>query len=309
MQNRILLTKSEIYKAFESKNKSLDLSMMNKSNFIKIKDIEFVLNEIKMRNYPLTTLIMNALENGRIILTTSDKAGSSIQLIPAMGTHSDKIETVFVNCALISKKEKVVDNNTGDIKEATTIKSYEELYNLLLGAFVALNTNKILNDMSTLRIVAESYIDIVAQIISRAFGNPMDGDKLRFIVKNFFYNGIMTGEDLANVEKYNIDSARLLSSKYPEFFAIGEKSLTSMLEVIAEEFPAMHDVTLEKFIGEGVKLLGANGVYMLDNYPYMFTVFTSRLRKDRSGIFNGYILRTLDPYSRKMLTDLLRTIV
>lgn len=309
MENRMLVSKSSIFQNIESKGKKYDLSMLDKKNFINLSDLNDVLGEIQMRNLPLTPFIIAELENGRIILTTSDSQGSSIQIMPALNDNNNtKVSRVFVNCNLISKKEKKVNMNTGNLEEGVTVKNFEDLYNILLGAYVALNTDKIVNNMSVMREIGEVYIDMIAQIISRGFGNPMDGDKLRFIIKMFFYNGIITGEELASVEKYNIDSAKFLSTKYPEFFSRGNKTLEQFLEVVNDEFPTIKDCTVDKFIGECVKAFGSNAVLAVDNYPYLLSVLVTRMRKDRSGVYGGYILKLIDPISRKMLSEILRAV-
>lgn len=309
MDNRLLISKSSIYQNIESKGKSYDLSMLDKKNFISLKDLSPVIGEIKMRNLPLTPFIINELENGRIILTTSNSQGSSIQLIPGLNDNNNsKLSRVFVNCNLISKKEKRVDSETGDITDGVTVKNFEDLYNILLGAYVALNVDKIINNMYIMKEISEVYIDMLAQIISRGFGNPMDGEKLRFIIKMFFYNGIITGEELAGVEKYNIDSAKFLSSKYPDFFSLGNKSLEQLVEVISEEFPTIKGCTIDKFIGECIKAFGSNAVLAVDNYPYLMSVLVTRMRKDRSGVYGGYILKLIDPIGRKMLSEILRAV-
>lgn len=310
MSNRLLISKSSIYQNIESKGKKYDLSMLDKKNFINLTDLNDVIGEIQMRNLPLTPFIINELENGRLILTTSNSQGSSIQLIPGLNDNNNsKVSRVFINCNMIAKKEKKVDMNTGDLREIVTVKNFEDLYNILLGAYVALNTDKVINNMSIMKDIAEVYIDMLAQIISRGFGNPMDGEKLRFILKMFFYNGIMSGEDLASVEKYNTDSANFLSSKYPEYFSVGDKTLEQLIEIISEEFPTIKDITIDKFIGECIKAFGSNAVLAVDNYPYLLSVLTTRMRKDRSGTYGGYILKLIDPISRKMLSELLRSVV
>lgn len=309
MINRMLVSKSSIYQNIESKGKKYDLSMLDKKNFIKLSDLNDVLGEIQMRNLPLTPFIISELENGRIILTSSDSQGSSIQIIPALNDNDDsKVSRVFVNCNIISKKEKKVNMNTGNLEDGVTIKNFEDLYNVLLGAYVALNTHKVVNNMSIMREIGEIYIDMIAQIISRGFGNPMDGEKLRFIIKMFFYNGIISGEELAGVEKYNVDSAKFLSSKYPEYFSVGDKTLEQLVEIINDEFPTIKDMSIDKFIGECVKAFGSNAVLAVDNYPYLMSVFVTRMRKDRSGVYGGYILKLIDPISRKMLSEILRAV-
>ena len=307
MDNRFLISKSSIYQNIESKGKGFDLSMIEKRNYIPISDLSDVIGEIQMRNLPLTPFIISELENGRIVLSKSDNVGSSIQLIPALD-EKGRISRIFINCNLISKKEKRVDPNTGDIKEGVTVKNFEDLYNICLGAYVALNSHLVIQNSSVFKDISEVYTDMIAQIISRGFGNPMDGEKLRFLTKLFFYNGMVSGIDLASVEKYNMDAARFMDSKYPEFFKATPKSLDEYVKVIASEFPTIKDITLDKFIGECIKAFGSNAVLGVDNYPYLFSVLITRMRKDRSGVYGGYILKLIDPVGKKMLAEILRSV-
>lgn len=308
MENRFLISQSSIYKNIEAKGRPFDLSMIEKRNYIPLSDLNNVIGEIQMRNLPLTPFIISELENGRIILTKSDSQGSSIQIMPALGESGNKVSRVFINCNLIAKKEKVVDPNTGDIREGVTVKNFEDLYNILLGGFVALNSHLVIQNSSVFKEIAEVYVDMIAQIISRGFGNPMDGDKLRFLTKLFFYNGMISGIDLAGVEKYNIDAARFMDSKYPEFFKATPKSLDDYVKVVSSEFPTIRDLTIDKFIGECIKAFGSNAVLGVDNYPYLFSVLVTRMRKDRSGVYGGYILKLIDPVGKKMLSEILRAV-
>lgn len=303
--NRTIISKSSVYESI-SENVGMDLSLMNKERFINLKDINDVLGEIQMRNLPLTPFIIKELENRRIILSTSEKVGSSIQLVPSVNDNGD-IKVIIVNTSSFMKKKKDVDMETGDIIERYTC-DFESLYNVLLGAYVALNTESVFKSYSVTKQISEIYTDMMAQVISRGFGNPMDGDKLRFLIKLYFHNGLIDGEELANLEGYNIDAARFMASKYPDFFSHEAKTLDDLVSVISSEFTTIKGLTLNSLIVECVKAFGSNALLAVENNPYLLSVMVVKMRKDRSGVYNGYILRLIDPFARKLLSEILREI-
>ncbi|MGL5315583.1 MAG: hypothetical protein ACRC92_20180 [Peptostreptococcaceae bacterium] len=305
MDNRIMLSKSSVYININSKS-NIDLSMMDTKNNIKLSAIKNEIEMIKSRNFPAVPLIVGALESGKIVLTTSSKPGSSIQIIAAV-TDNGRIDKVFVNVSAIAKMTKSVNPGSGEIEDVMTVSNYEELYDVLLGGYAALQTERIMENFMCSRELADKYTDLIAEVISRAFGNPIDGEKFRFITKQFFYNGTVGYTELSNIEKYSLDAAGVLGAKYPSFFEKNPKGITleMYLSVLASEFPTMKDVSLQGFIAEAIKAFGSNAVYMVDNYPYLIAVFVNRSRKNKK-VFNGYKLRSLEQGASTLLNNILR---
>ena len=174
------------------------------------------------------------------------------------------------------------------------IGGFEVLYNLLLSAYVALKTEKIFNSPTVVSSMCELYTDIFSQLISRGFANPIDGEKFRFIVKYFFFNGKVKPEDLAESTRYGIDKYRALEIKHGDFFSGRELSLEDLCNTIVAEFPpiAKTNLNIKDLIIAAITGLGDSGVYILDNMPYLVAVMVAKLRRGR--MFNGYMLKMLE---------------
>lgn len=295
--NRILMSNTDVYNIINSQSKSkLDLSFVDKANYINLSDIRTDLDLIKGRNFPLVRDIMNAVESGKIILSSTGNVSSSITYIYGMDKNNSDIEKVFVNLARFSKISKGVDPATGEFRNTTTIiGGYEVLYNLLYGAYVGLKAKKVFMDSGATTILRENYVDLFSQIISRNFGNPVDGDKFRFLVNHFFFDGDVTGMDVAQATKFQLDKASTLQTQYPDWFDKQDNlKLSRFIELLAKEFPSLsrRELNPTTFVIAGASSLGDNAVYALDNFAYLLTVLATRARKAK--IFPGYMLKNIE---------------
>lgn len=310
--NRILTSATDSYNIINSQaNTKLDLSFADPKNFISLSDLRTDLELIKGRNFPLVRDIMNAVENQKIIISTTNNVSSSLTYIPMMDKSNTTIEKVIINVARFSKSVKGVDPSTGEFKNTVTIiGGYEVLFNALFGAYMVLMSQRVFMDNTATSVVREIYVDLFSQIISRNFGNPVDGEKFRFLVNHFFFNGDVTGMEVAQATKFPLDKASVLTSQYPEWF---EKQaglqLGKFIEILSNEFPSLsrRNLTPQNFIIQSATSLGDNALYIVDNYAYLLGVLATRSRKAK--IFAGYMLKTVESEAGTLLSALTRAAI
>lgn len=309
--NRLLMSNTDVYKIINSQaNTKLDLSFVDKSNHVSPDMIRTDLDLIKTRNLPCMRQVIEAVESGRIILCRTNNVSSSIVYVFGSKTGGNTIDTVFVNISRFSKLERSV-TATGDmIEKPVVIGGYEVLYNVLIGAYMGLNVNRVFLGASTTTKIREIYTDLFSQVVSRQIGNPIDGVKFRFMVDHFFFNGQATGAEVAQLTKYQLDKAAALTSKYPEWFARRDSlSLNEFIGILAEEFPSLgrRGLTPESFVIACVTSLGDNAVYMIDNMAYLVAVITAKARK--SKVFAGYMLKSIESDAGTLLSALYQSVI
>lgn len=308
--NRILMSMTDIYNIINAQAKTkLDLSFLDKSNYIPLDNLEADIDLILKRNLPYSRVIIDALRNGKIIICSANNLSSSVSYVYGMDKSNTNIEKVFININRISKIESKV-TALGEIEKITTIiGGYEMLYNALYGAYVGLKAKEVWNSAAVTNSIREIYVDMFAQIVSRNFGNPIDGDKFRFMVSHFFYNGELTGKEVASLIGFQLDKVIVLESKYNDWFAKrDELKLSEFITVLAEEFQSLQRQNLEPkaFVIACVTALGDNGVYMMDNFAYLLTVMATKARK--SKIFQGYMLKNIESEAASLLSVINRNL-
>lgn len=308
--NRMLLSNTDIYKIINSQSGTkLDLSFVDKSNHISPDQLRGDLDLIKTRNFPLMRQVVEAVESGKIIVCRTNNVSSS--MVYVFGSKNNRtLDTVFVNITRFSKVSRDV-NMQGDIVETPSIVGgYEVLYDVLLGAYVGLNAQKLYMSSGATNKIREVYTDMFAQITSRNIANPIDGVKFRFLVDHFFYNGEVTGMEVAQLTKYQLDKASALTAKYPDWFCKRDGlSLIDFIDLLAEEFPSLarRGLSPETFVIGAVTSLGDNAVYMMDNFAYLAAVITVKARKCK--IFPGYMLRNIETDASLLLSQIYQSII
>lgn len=312
--NRILISKSEVFNTINTEgNQKLDLSFMDKSNYISLKDLTKEIEEIKKRNFPLLRRVIEALESGKIILSKTSNAGSSIVYVYGMDASNNVVEKVFVNMTKFIKTKKGVDGATGNfIDEIEVIGGVDVLYNLLLSGYIGLNAKRVYTNPTISVLLRNAYADIISMIVStNKFGNPIDGAKFRFIASQFFHNGTIEGVQLASALGYPADQAGILATKYPDFFKTNAEGLrlSDMVDIINSEFPSIsrNNFSTKGLIFGAVTTVGDTGVYLLDNHAYMLSVFVGLARK--AQIFKGYGLKRLDVKYSALLSGIYQTLM
>lgn len=310
--DRILLTATDSFNIINSESsQKLDLSFTDPKNFVPLEVLRTDIGLIRGRNFPLVRDVITALESGRIIVSTSNNVNASITYAPLMDKMNTRIEKVIINVARFSKSAKEIDPTTGEFREATTIiGGYEVLYNALFGAYMMLMSQRVFMDSNATNVVREVYVDLFSQIISRNFGNPIDGDKFRFMVNHFFYDGDVTGMEVAQATKFQLDKAATLEGLYPDWFCRQEKlSLSRFITILAEEFPSLSRRKLDPktFVIAVATSLGDNALYAIDNYAYLLAVLSTRSRKAK--IFPGYMLKSVESEAGTILSALNRSVI
>ena len=309
--NRLLMSNTDVYKIINSQaNTKLDLSFMDKSNIIDVRDIKTEIDLIKTRNMPLMRQVVEAVESGRIVLCRTNNVGSSIVYVFGSKNGGSSIDTVFVNITRFSKLEKGVTATGEIVNKPIIIGGYEVLYNVLIGAYMGLNVNRVFLGATVTNKVREIYTDLFAQIISRNYGNVIDGEKFRFMVAHFFFNGELLGNEVAQATRFQLDKAAALAAQYPEWYNSRDpKTLTEFINILAQEFPSLgrRNLTPENFVISTVTSLGDNAVYMIDNFAYLVAVITAKAR--RSKVFAGYMLKTIESDATQLLSALYQSVM
>jgi len=292
--NRILFSKSEVYNQIAKDNR-IDQSYLNKENYIDLKDIQKELVTIEEGVYPLKKQILTALKKKDLVLTRANSQGSSVMYHCGMDGSKEHINTVFINLSRIVKNKKTVDDN-GDISDSVTITGgYVNLYDALFGGIAALNAERLCQSSDIINDAREFYTSSIAQIVSKGFGNPLDGDKFRFIVDVFFMNGTTSPDDIAIKTEFNRNKLNILKNTYPEYFGRNPEGLkiTDMIRIINAEFKVFKEpVTLNKLIMAAQSGLEDVGTYVLDNIPYLLAMMAVKTRKGR--LFNGYLTKIIE---------------
>lgn len=309
--DRILLFESYLFNVLlNNAPRTSDISFMNDDRYkVNLKDLTNSIEDMKTRsNLPVLRQILNALTNQQIQLIYAPNNTSGIVYIPIMDKDKRQIIGVRVNISRLAKKKVTVNQLTGDTMEIMDI-NYEMLYTLLFGAISILNANRCYNNPKLVTYLRTIYVDIVAQIMNRTFGNPIYGDKLRFILSYFFHNGEIGAVDLANATKYDMGKAKILENSYPDFFTKrGDINIEELLQLIAEEFPNMKDVNVKSFIAGSITMLGEGAFYMLDNQAYYLGVAAVRCRKEGKDVFGGMLLKSLDTDKAQISNLILQSI-
>lgn len=304
---RLLLTSGDVINTINANSgKKIDLSFVQEP--VNLKDLEGDFTLMKSRSLPLLKSVIAAVEYGSIIICKSPVNSSSVMFAFGLNKSSNVVDKVFVNIERISKITEVV-NSKGEIREKVEIVGgYEELFNTLLAAYIGLKTNKVFNSPSVISALSDLYVDTIAQIVSRNFGNPVDGEKFRFITKYFFFDGQVKGTQLAETTRYGIDKFRPLEVKYPEFFEKKGLSLEDYIGIVSAEFPSLlrGNIDVKNLIIAAVTGLGDNGVYMLDNMAYFLSIVVSKAR--RSKLFKGYMLKSIESEAGKLMTTILQSL-
>ena len=313
--NRIMISKSEvldtIYKGAGAHASDLGFASKaeNRLNPIMFKN---EIESIKDRNFPLSKQVLDALKSGKIILGRNTENTGSVLFAYGMDSSKREIVKVFINMTkFIQVVPGKIDINTGEPLSKVVLKGgYEEFYNLLLAAYVGMNAEKCYNSPTITKMTRQFYTDMMAQITSRNFGNPGDGVKFRFITDVLFYNGELSGREVAEITMFSLDTANMLASNYPDFFNKNPEGLKieRWIEIINAEFQVFKEpLKLNKFIVGGVNGLGENGIYMIDNMAYILSIMTAKCRRSKA-INGGYMLRSLEVNSMAFINDIQRTL-
>lgn len=309
--NRILLSQTDLFTTINNNSTNkIDLSFIEKRYHLDKNSFKTELDLIRSRNYPLLRQVLSALDNGQIVLCDNGNLKTSIVYV--FGTDkSDNISNVFVNMSRYVTKENTVDASTGNIKQnISTVGGYEELFNLLLSAYVGLKAKQVYNNSKAVSILRNIYADIFSQLMSKSYGNPLDGETFRFIVSHFFYNGDISGQDLGMLLKYNQDRVTALMLKYPGYFDRRDGiQLSEVIDLICKEFPSLarNELSTAGFIVNSASKIGDNALYILDNNTYFLAMCVAKSR--RSKVFTGYSLKPIESDSSTLLATIYQSIV
>ena len=289
--NKLKLSDSSVFKAITKDGVKTSISFITDEK-AKIPQETFIelLDKLKEFKYPIIKDLISAYENGRIVLCNDKDKSNSIVFLPAINKTTGTVEKVFVNIARFTKESNGVDMRTGStIKKVILIGGYEMLYAILFGGFVFYNIHKIMNSSTIETYVRETYVDIFAEILSRHVSNPVDGEKLRFILSYFFYGGTKTALELASVLHFNESIAGNLQRTY-NMDKRDNVDIEWLVDTLVTEYPMYKakGLSIESLIQSSLRGLGSTGIFVLDNIGYLVAAMCTRVLHPMT--FTGYML-------------------
>ena len=305
--NRILVSKSIIYEVIkEIQDNKVDMTMLNKSNYIPIEKFQYELNEMKLGKYDLINKIIEALQQKKIVVSHTDSKSSAMVYCYATNDYGS-IESVIINADRFTKESPMWDNKADKmINTFKLIGGRDKLYQILLGAYISLKTRDVMMSQEITNKVKDFYVDILSSIITNNFGNTMDGEQFRFLTSYFFFNGTLNIDDLARIDKFPRERLVMLKNNYGDFFKKKEISIKDLLEVLKAEYGDYFrvDVTPRTLVEASFGGLGDTGLFCLDNIPYFLATIIVAAKKN--DIFKGYMLRPSNEVSKYILPKILK---
>lgn len=288
--NKLKLSDSSMFKAItkDGVKTSINFVTDTKCHLPKETFAELI-DKLKEFKYSMIKDILNAFNSGKITLCVDTDKSNSIIYLPAVNKSTGTVEKVFVNIARFTKESTGIDMNTGStIKKVALVGGYEMLYALMFSAFVYLNITKVMQSSSIETYVRETYVDMFAEILSRHVSNPVDGEKLRFILSYFFYGGTKTASELAQVLHFNEEIAGNLERTY----SMGRRDdveIDWLIETLVTEYPMYQakGLSIETLIQSSLRGLGSTGIFVLDNIGYLVAAMCARVLSPLT--FNGYM--------------------
>lgn len=271
------------------------------------KDLQISFNILELKKKYKYNLMMKYLNAGRIMLCYDKDTNIKISTIQC--TYA-ALKGKDAGSALCNVTGDVVANNNvgmdGRLDQSFVIPDTDVLYEFLKFGLVTINTEKLLENTGIRNRVSEVYTDLMCDLITRKFGSSGDGDKLRFMVKYFFFNGAISVDDMCILTKFNPGKAKELEFKYPWFFG-GEADRTLTLKTLAklinEEFKAMKDITIADLIKACAITYSEQSVFMMDNPSYLLCVIVNSDYKFSQ--FKSMALRQYGPNLKTLVKDIL----
>lgn len=312
-RQRMVISESDaLHLLYKNSNSKMNLDFIDPKNHIKPEEIATEMSMIKTINYPLLRQVVYAVEDGQIIMCDGD-AGSSCVFLPAVNS-SGQIQKMFVNISRIVTRSNMVDPHTGNIiKKASIVGGHDALYALLLAAYAGLNAKKVYNNPTAITAIRNIYCDMFSHLMSRSFGNPIDGEKFRFLTSHFFFDNEINGMDLAQLLKYKPDQVNAINISTPGWL-IDNGSDTLLLsefidKVLVKEFPSLsrNKLSASMFVYNSVSMMGDTGIYMLDNLVYLLCAIVAKCRK--SKVFSGYILKPIEQDASTTLSIIYKSLI
>ena len=293
--NKLKLSDSSMFKAITRDGVKTSLGFVTDSSCQLPKEtFAELIDKLKEFKYSMIKDILAAYDNDKITLCVDKDKSNSIIYLPAINKATGSIEKIFVNIARFTKESTGIDMTTGStIKKVALVGGYDTLYAILFSAFVYLNIHKIMQSSTIEVYVRETYVDIFAEILSRHVSNPVDGEKLRFILSYFFYGGTKTAMELAQVLHFNQDIAANLQKVY-DMSKRDNVEIDWLIDTLITEYPMYKakGLSLETLIQSSLRGLGSTGIFILDNTGYLVSAMCARVLSPLT--FNGYMFRRVE---------------
>lgn len=301
LEGRKVLSDSEVFSAVK-------FNMNWAGGTLSADDLSITFNILELKRKYKYRVMMEHLKNGRIVLCYDKDSNikvSTIQCAPAI--VKSKADSMSALCNLTGDLQ--VSRSVGAdgrMAETFLVPDSDVLYEFLKFGLVIINTGKLLDNTGIRNRVAEVYTDLMCELLTRRFGSSGDGDKLRFIVKYFFFNGAISVDDLCIINKFNPGKAKEMEFKYPNYFGESAQhtlTLTELAKVINSEFKAMKQIDLADLIKACAITYSEQSVFMMENPAYLLCVIVNS--DNKFSQFKSIALRQYGPNLRTLVKDIL----
>lgn len=272
------------------------------------EDLQITFNILELKRKYKYNMMKKYFDAGRIMLCYDKDTNVKISTIQCVGASvKGKDNSNSAMCNLTGDVQ--VQNNVGPdgrLVQSFIVPDSDVLYEFLKFGLVTINLDKLLDNTGIRNRVSEVYTDLMCDLITRRFGSSGDGDKLRFMVKYFFFNGAINVDDLCILSKFNPGKAKELEFKYPKFFGAEAPStlkIENLAKLINDEFKAMKEISLADLIKACAITYSEQSVFMMDNPGYLFCVIVNSDHKFSQ--FKSLALRQYGPNLRTLVKDIL----
>ena len=318
LPNKVLLSKSDVWNNLEGR---ADMSFTEEKNILSEDQLNEYIHQMKELRMDFAREIIQCIRSKKIrIGRANSNSGSSVVYYYGQHEGSTDVKFVIVNVSRFIKVGKKT-NSDGELEEKINYGGgVKEFHALLFGAYIGLHTRELVNTKKIMETVAEFYVNTFCEIVSRGFGNPMDGEVMRFLVYYYYYNAQIPANDLGSSLGIEPGKIKLLTTTHTKFFSSKTLQLSDLCETANDEFnesfnretPSNPGVPLKlsvkNIVTQSAAGLGDSGIYILDNWAYMFGAIGCYLRKPINTAFTGYTFKKVKN-SSGLLVDVMRAIV
>ena len=236
-----------------------------------------------MKHLPLINNIDEAIKDEKIILIYEDELkNAKVRFVEEKGI-------VYINVTPFAKKKEL----TGGKLEYNA--STNELYSLLIGAYVTLNHNTLTNDREYVSDMVDIYLEVIPKVFVKGGQGYFDSvsaiSKLHFLLAYFLLSKNNT--TIRFIEEYAVKKSKIrsedldvLKEKYDlENLAREDYTFNELLEnILKEEFSFLNKFNTGAILYNMSLLYGASNTYMIDTMSTLATIAVDYIQGNRAQL-------------------------
>lgn len=242
--------------------------------------MESLIAILVMKHLPLINNIDEAIKDEKIILIYEDDLkNAKVRFVEEKGV-------VYINVTPFTKKKEL----TGGKLEYNA--STNELYSLLIGAYVTLNHNTLTNDREYVSDMVDIYLEVIPKVFVKGGQGYFDSvsaiSKLHFLLAYFLLSKNNT--TIRFIEEYAVKKSKIrsedldvLKEKYDlENLAREDYTFNELLEnILKEEFSFLNKFNTGAILYNMSLLYGASNTYMIDTMSTLATIAVDYIQGNR----------------------------